>query len=445
VTETHETSLQSFAEPGLLQERLASAMGRHQTGVAVAYYHDGLTHSASISGTTNFSPDTPVPIGCLAKILTADLVAQAIREGRMRLDECVANLLNPLELDQALSDHLRLTRVHHLLTHTHGFDILPIAELPRSSSGYVDTKLLFGALVSMALPGEFFYYNKVGHWITAAVLERVYHVPYTSLVTEKILSPMDLVNSGAHSDDDANFCPATNQALHLSAKEILRFVLLHLCGDRANADLLEQRTRLRETFAHPLPKWPHIGKNICPAWFDYGETYGQIGYGERTSNVVRFFPRKKTAIIVTAEHQRMAGLAMSVLFGDMLKDQTTSLPKLLSPQDCADIDFSLYTGTFENGKFSVTFDVTRNQALRAQVFRRDVSGRIDDEPHVTRYMRLANNQVFLPNQLEPHVIPMAEFFGPRSENRFPFLRAGTRIFVRRESMYASDKSPPALP
>ena len=61
-------------------------------------------------------------LGCITKMMTATLIARAVAEGRLRLDEECLSLISDFSRDVRCAKLLEGVRIHHLLNHSHGID-----------------------------------------------------------------------------------------------------------------------------------------------------------------------------------------------------------------------------------------------------------------------------------------------------------------------------------
>ena len=112
-------------EPGGLRERLETKVTAGRVAVALAA--GGRRATANIGGDVH-----AVPIGCIAKLLTASLACRSVERGHFALDTSVAELLG---VDRGT---LRGVTVRHLLEHSHGLDDSVLAP-PRERHGCADS------------------------------------------------------------------------------------------------------------------------------------------------------------------------------------------------------------------------------------------------------------------------------------------------------------------
>ncbi|AGY60636.1 serine hydrolase domain-containing protein [Gloeobacter kilaueensis] len=140
--------------------------------------------------------DTRFKIASITKQFTALLVMQRVAEGRVKLDSPISTYLPdcPAEIADKIT-------VRQLLTHTSGLPTLD------DESGYYQNQApdllkpdrLLKTVCTGSLqqtPGTKFNYNNADFILLGLLLEKVTGKPYEQLLTEKILQPLQLKNSG---------------------------------------------------------------------------------------------------------------------------------------------------------------------------------------------------------------------------------------------------------
>lgn len=121
--------------------------------------------------------------GSIGKSFTCILLLQLQEEGRLDIHEPVASYLPWFEVQ---SEFEQVT-LHHLMTHTAG--IINGTDFPADSRFEVwslrDTK-------ATNPPGKHFHYSNVGYKALGLVLQAVNGQPYSRLVRERILDPLEM-------------------------------------------------------------------------------------------------------------------------------------------------------------------------------------------------------------------------------------------------------------
>lgn len=298
-----------LSEPGALQrslERYAASAGRSH--VSVAFAAGAAIATAGVGG----AADRRAPLGCLAKLVTASLVAAAARRGALALDAAVDELLG------TTPGVVRGVTVRHLLEHTHGLDDSLLAA-PRHAGGFIDRAELLkrvAALDRWAAPGSVYSYGNLGAWLLAALLERSFRRAYAELVCE-LLAPSCLRGAVAP-------CAALGVGLELTAAELVRFALAALTADRARATAP----------ITPLPGWHPLERGICLGWKAAGGGwFGHQSVWPGASIFLRVQPEAKRALAVVAREQAAALVALGVFgaYFEELFDGRARLPQAARP------------------------------------------------------------------------------------------------------------------
>lgn len=408
--------LRGLVRTGSIQE--AVDFFGQRGSLSVACLIDGRHHAFSSSRNGWFSANTRVNIGCVVKNLTALLVAFAAADGHLDFEGDVGNYLPEF---QATNPKLR---VWHLLSCSHGLDGSMIDDLPYTRHGAIDASMLWRAVSqvpAVSRPGSIFYYRgSVGYWIAAAILERIYRRRYVDLLRERILREIDL---SARMDNNVSVCPSSG-GLFLSAQELLRLCDIHLHhfrkGDPANAiQMLGAQSKV------PLPRWPPVGSGVGLGWFHYaGATLGSVG----PSAMILISPNENAALAMTGSSQMFASQG---LFGPLTLTHDTERPRLLTKQECGEIDLRRFVGVFRKASLTlkISFD-PGGRALRAHVHRGMRSGGYEAQPLVERMLLPAVDNTFYPAMPEPQVIPFVRFEATQEAGFITHAVNGVHVFRR---------------
>ncbi len=141
-------------------------------------------------------PDTKFRIGSITKQFTATLILQLVEEGKLKLDGKITDYLTDYRKDTGD----RVT-IHHLLNHTSGIPSYTsrpdfrtaIMRNPYKITDFVK-QLASGDLEFE--PGSKFSYNNSGYVLLGAIIEKVTGKSYETVLTERILKPLGMTNSG---------------------------------------------------------------------------------------------------------------------------------------------------------------------------------------------------------------------------------------------------------
>lgn len=139
------------------------------------------------------TPNTRFSINSISKTFTATAILTLVEDGRIDLNATVADYIPSLKACWADS-----ISVHHLLTHTSG--------LSRESGVQPHEELTFQEQVELVekqrllfTPGERYEYSNAGIILLGAIIEKVSGMNYQAFIAEKIIHPLNLMNTGYYS------------------------------------------------------------------------------------------------------------------------------------------------------------------------------------------------------------------------------------------------------
>ncbi|MCC6202811.1 MAG: beta-lactamase family protein [Gammaproteobacteria bacterium] len=416
---------------GSLQTLLELALGHQRLGIALGVATDDAVLDAAIHGGTI---TRPVRIGCIAKALTATLVAIAASEGRLCLDAPIGAYLPPARIPAKMSGAARAICVYHLLNHTSGLDHSRLAGLPRSADGRIDARALLTDLAqsgSIAPPGRLYGYSNVGPWLAAAILETVYRRTYAELLERLLFAPLGI--AALSRPEAKRLCPAQGGDLRLSATDLLRIGRWYLDGDPARPGLHAHLRALYTRHAVPLPRLPLGGVQAYPGWVDYGNSFGQVGFGDDGAGLLRFLPTERTVIAIAAANPQLVHAALATVLRPLLADfRSVCRLHLLTATEWAAIDPAVYLGVYANARYRLSISLAASGLLQVAVHsRQSGTAGVDagPAPYLLRRLRAARNDVFLPEQPEPEVCPVLVFSEP-ADGGFRYLSTRVHQFVR---------------
>ena len=194
---------------------LASAAGGRFSGsVLVTRGHETLLECAAgladRADGRQIHPGTRFGLASLSKPFTAAAVLTCVGRGELGVHDRVVDVLPADRRPRTMSDQVT---VHHLLTHSSG--IGDYAEEDEELPGYVDDYgslwrdlpsyrmerpddflPLYADAAPVAEPGTEFHYNNAGYVLLGAVLEQVTGRELVDVVTERVLVPAGMADSG---------------------------------------------------------------------------------------------------------------------------------------------------------------------------------------------------------------------------------------------------------
>ncbi len=194
---------QAADAPSLREQAPAWAAGLGHGAVATAEKRDGkwtfaIGGQPFAAGHAEVAPqDVIFEIGSISKVFTGILLAHAEKEGKLGLDDTLAQRL-PVKFSHAAAGGITLRQ---LATHTSCLPRLPgnmTSTTDADPYSSYDDKALFEYLASAKLeekPPCAPAYSNLGFGILGVVLEAAYGKPWAALVQEKIAGPLGMADT----------------------------------------------------------------------------------------------------------------------------------------------------------------------------------------------------------------------------------------------------------
>ena len=142
------------------------------------------------------APDTKFRLGSITKQFTAMLIMQLVEQSKLKLTGKITDYLP--DYPKATGDKIT---IHHLLTHTSGipnYTNVPrffetLARNPYTPQAF--TKEFSGLPLDFE-PGSKFTYSNSGYFLLGVIIEKVTGKPYATVLTENILKPAQMADTG---------------------------------------------------------------------------------------------------------------------------------------------------------------------------------------------------------------------------------------------------------
>jgi CubicO group peptidase (beta-lactamase class C family) len=191
-----------------LIERLDEAFGenleKHEVpGGVLVVVHDGNILHARGFGVADLETERPVDpdetlfyLASVTKTFTATAVMQLVEAGKLQLDRDVNEDLRRVRVPPIFDEPVTL---HHLLTHTAGFDDRNIGYVARSAEG----RTLLADYLATSLParvmppGRIISYSNHGYGLAGYLVEIASGEPFETYVEAHILEPLEMSRSTA--------------------------------------------------------------------------------------------------------------------------------------------------------------------------------------------------------------------------------------------------------
>ena len=186
----------------------------HAVGLSIGVLHRRRVHRygfgvADLMSRAPATPATIYPIASITKTFTGTLLAHAVLEGRVGLDDDVRRYLDGSYPNLELGG--RPVTLRALVTHTARLPFF-LPDVPASRPGFDDERVDWSTRVAQLLasysradfyrdlarvtldsvPGASFRYSNAGFQLLGFVLERVYGRPYAVLVDSLITRPLGM-------------------------------------------------------------------------------------------------------------------------------------------------------------------------------------------------------------------------------------------------------------
>jgi beta-lactamase class C len=174
-------------------------------GVAVALRIEGRTLFfnygwADRANKRPITTDTLFNLASLRKVFETTLLAQAVGNGELKLDDPVTEYVAELDRD---GDIGRVT-LGQLATHTSGL-LLPQDHPPWPDWGYTLPEFIrtLNAWKADKAPGQQHLYTHAGYVLLQLALERRYGVPIDELIEQRLLRPLGMTSTTLPRQDDS--------------------------------------------------------------------------------------------------------------------------------------------------------------------------------------------------------------------------------------------------
>lgn len=289
--------------------------------LTVAVYVDGRLetfHYGRLASGARPDDATRYGIGSITKTYTGLLLAQAVRDGKIRLDDPVSDYLPDVPPEVFRRDGAVVT-IRHLATHLSGLPVNLTCADPGLSPQAMDDCLsahdradFFARLRTLRLehaPGAEYVYSGAGSRLLGYVLEGVYGDSYFNLLRRFVFSrtgetqtrcwvaAQDVatlaVPAPADPDADGSSCTA-ERGLMTTTTDFGKYMALYLTGDDA----------LARAAGAPLVQSNDWGRAY--QWNTYRpETEGQLYHGGGTADTsawVSLYPREGLGVFLVTPH-----------------------------------------------------------------------------------------------------------------------------------------------
>ncbi len=242
------------------------------------------TRTTAATGVTNLenpsavSEDTRFQIGSITKVFTATAIMALVERGDLDLDAPLTRWVPDLPLTRpAGRDPLT---IRHLLNHTTGFEGDLFFDTGSGDDALATGISQFDRIPQWTVPGEVFAYCNTGFYLAGRIIEIVTGNCYEAAVTELVIDPLGLTQTGFPSADLVTWPTASGHTLKDRAAghkvyrpwalprvvnaaggivstvgDLLTFAEMHLCdGTLGGTRILSEESARAMREAH-IPPW----------------------------------------------------------------------------------------------------------------------------------------------------------------------------------------------
>lgn len=350
-------------------------------GVVLVAKHNQVLYQVHV-GKASQELDVPINpaavfrIASISKQFTATLVALAVEEGKLTLDDSLGTFFPELK-----DTRWQKINVHQLLSHTSGIthnegiaDYWTLkSRLPLSNEQAL-AELFATNLI--AEPGTEMNYSSPGYLLLACILEAIYQQPYAAILSERILLPLQLHHSGVCATN--KLIPGMVSTYHVQGDSLMvapyrDFSLMRGSGDLyANAEDLAKwnssfstdgvwserlKTLLFTSYTDKIPGYGYgwfIRTEGRLAYYHGGGTFG-------CSALSAWYPDEQLSIVILSN---VSVLPVNELWGDIEKivfNEPFELPSMTGSIHMGTAELQTFTGLYVQGQQELTIMLVNDQ------------------------------------------------------------------------------------
>lgn len=338
---------------------------------------DWSTGVTSLSTGVEVTPDTLFQIGSNTKVYNATLIMQLVDQGLVDLDEPVRRYLPGLKLADAKA--LSQVTVRHIITHTSGIEGDYFKDFGKGEDAierYVDSLADIGTIHP---PGAHWSYSNSSTVIAGRLIEVLTGKRWADVLKERILVPLGLRGTSVVPEEMIahryaighivppgltepivapmvflpHSCAPAGSLTSATARDVLRFVRMHLDGGRASDGTPVLSATSVRAMQEPQAKLPvsSLGEAMGLGWIlsnwggervigHGGGTMGQLSY-------LHALPDRRFAVCLLTNS--MTGGFLWQDLGRALFDELAGVPMPSVPKPSAEppsVDLDRLVGTY---------------------------------------------------------------------------------------------------
>ena len=151
------------------------------------------------SGNIKIDKNSVFEIASITKILTSNLIAQAVLENKIKIDDYIDNYLPKVYvLHQNLRNKIKIS---DLASHQSGLPDIDFGKLielnPQQPISNVTQESLASIINTCTELKDYgkYRYSTIGYTLLGQIVEKVYHKSYDEIIREKIIVPLKMTNT----------------------------------------------------------------------------------------------------------------------------------------------------------------------------------------------------------------------------------------------------------
>jgi CubicO group peptidase (beta-lactamase class C family) len=184
-----------------------------EVSISVGFIHNKEEYytaygTLSKNSETKVDKTTVFEIASITKILTSNLIAQAVNENKLKLDDYIDNYLpKAYHLPKNLRNKIKIS---DLASHQSGLPDIDFGKLiainPQQPTSSVTTETLTSLLNNCTELIDYgtYRYSTIGYTLLGQVLENIYGKSYDEIIKSKMINPLKMAHTYAKDFDEKN-------------------------------------------------------------------------------------------------------------------------------------------------------------------------------------------------------------------------------------------------
>jgi CubicO group peptidase (beta-lactamase class C family) len=387
---------------------------------------EAATGVANVNTGVDVTPDTLFQIGSNTKLYTATLVMQLVDRGQVDLDAPVRQYIDDFRLGQA--DAADCVTVRHLLTHSSGIEGDYFEDFGRGDDCIEQYVASLSQIGQVHPPGERFSYCNTGFTVAGHLVQRMTGRPYHEVLSKRLLEPLGLRETTVLLEEMVGFRYAAGHTVDArgkvsvvpqimmarasapagsvtsaTARDVLRFVAMHLDGGRAPngaAVLSSQSVAAMQQPQYPIPGSASGRSQVGLAWLmDEWDGVRVIGHGGATLGQLSFLevlPDRRFAVCLLTN----AGTGNllwrdlgSYVFQELAGVQMPRVPE--PPESPPPVDLAAYEGVYKRLSERYELTVEGSTLILTTVPTGPLADLVDAEPERWRLLPIDRERFYV--------------------------------------------------